>query len=207
MLFPQNVCISGSGDCLLSDLSCLSVTSEDLLQCKSSFRGNIYVKLLRCYYTLKDHSFSGQLSLSSSSPCLYVYYTVSELLVHLRTDLVGLFDKRQGSDETNVVNFDIRELLIIITKTKIPTARQIPLYEKKTRSFTVFIMENWNSQSQWWNISGSFDTLQIIVPKCRCCSWTITSCTLAIQYWKATPYAWREWISKALLSFRVSVTG
>ena len=139
--------------------------------------------------------------------CLYVYNTVSERLVHLRTDLVGLFDKRQGSDETNVVNFDIRELLIIITKTKIPTVRQIPLYEKNTRSFTVFIMENWNSQSQWWNISGSFDTLQIIVPKCRCCSWTITSCTLAIQYWKATPYAWREWISKALLSFRVSVTG
>ena len=123
MLFPQNVCISGSGDCLLSDLSCLSVTSEDVLQCKSSFRGNIYVKLLRCYYTLKDHSFSGQLSLSSSSPCLYVYNTVSERLVHLRTDLVGLFDKRQGSDETNVVNFDIRELLIIITKTKIPTGK------------------------------------------------------------------------------------
>ena len=137
MLFPQNVCISGSGDCLLSDLSCLSVTSEDLLQCKSSFRGNIYVKLLRCYCTLKDHSFSGQLYFSSSFPCLYVYNTVRERLVHLRTDLVGLFDKRRGSDETNVVNFDIRELLIIITKTQIPTVRQIPLYEKNTRSFSL----------------------------------------------------------------------
>lgn len=73
----------------------------------------------------------------------------TERLVHLGTDLVGLFDKRQGSDETNVVNFDTRELLIIITKTTIPTVRQIPLYEKNTRSFTVFIMENWNSQSQW----------------------------------------------------------
>ena len=49
----------------------------------------------------------------------------TERLVHLGTDLVGLLDKRQGSDETNVVNFDIRELLIIITKTKIPAVRQI----------------------------------------------------------------------------------
>ena len=70
----------------------------------------------------------------------------TERLVHLGTDLVGLFDKRQGSDETNVVNFDIRELLIIITKTKIPTVRQIRLNEIFTGSFTVFIVENWNSQ-------------------------------------------------------------
>ena len=70
----------------------------------------------------------------------------TERLVHLGTDLVGLFDKRQDSDETNVVNFDFRELLIIITKTKIPTVRQIRLNEIYTGSFTVFIVENWNSQ-------------------------------------------------------------
>ena len=91
---------------------------------------------------LKIHSFSGQLF----SIFIYVYDMETERLVHLGTDLVGLFDKRQGSDETNVVNFDIRELLIIITKTQIPTERQIRLGETYTGSFTVFIVENWNSQ-------------------------------------------------------------
>ena len=144
--FPWYFYISGAGDCFLSDLSCSSDTSEELLQCKSSFRGNIHIKLLRCCHTLKSTLFPVSSFLLLSSPCLYVYDMETERLVHLGTDLVGLFDKRQGSDETNVVNFDIRELLIIITKTKIPTVRQIRINETYTGWFTVFIVENWNSQ-------------------------------------------------------------
>ena len=53
---------------------------------------------------LKRPLFFRLILFSSSSRCFYVYDTETERLVHLGTDLIGLFDKRQGSDETNVVN-------------------------------------------------------------------------------------------------------